>query len=155
MYAAKREGMALWVVKRKGKSIFDNCENARVFESESKSLANLRDLLAAETTSRKALIQKYCANNGIDVAAEDVYQKTFVYLRENTKAIMLIIESFVDFCTAVDGISALMFDNLFKLAQKRNIYIVSCFEPDDYKKIEGRTLYYGFNPAGNVLLMGG
>ena len=68
---------------------------------------------------------------------------------------MLVVESFADFCVSVDSISALVFDKCFSVAQRRNVYVIGCFEPEDYKRITSRSLYYGFNPEANIMLFGG
>lgn len=87
--------------------------------------------------------------------AEELYRKVFGFLRESTAPIMLLVECFADFCVSVDSISALVFDKCFCVAQRRNIYVIGCFEPEDHKRITSRSLYYGFNPEANIILFGG
>ncbi len=43
----------------------------------------------------------------------------------------------------------------FIFTQKRNIYVVAAFEPEDYTRPKRRSVYDNFNPDGNILLLGG
>lgn len=165
IYAAIREGMELWIVKRREGSYFNGSSgyssaqnvpsNVKIFDLGQGSLESFRDLLTTQIISRKEIVESYCERNNLNKEAEDIYKLTFSYLRASTTPVMLIFESFADFCRAVDNISALIFSKSLTLTQKRNIYAVACFEEDDDKLLENRLLYDGFNPDRNILLLGG
>lgn len=164
LFATKKENMELWVVKRKEGSLFDlglddggiSVETtARTFNLSTASLAQFRGVLVEESTARNQLIQSYCAENNIAGEPIEGYRQTYAYIRNNTAPIMLFFESFADFCASLDLFSSIVFDKIFSTAQSRNIYVVACFEPEDYKQITSSTVYFGFNSEGNILLFGG
>lgn len=163
--AAKREGMALWLVKRKENSLFGSVqvrnpeislpEDTTVFTLDMLSMNNLRSMLTSQVSQRNTLLKEYCLQEGLTGEPQELYKKTFDYLRQNTTPIMLLIESYADFCEAVDSISAMLYDKCFSVAQRRNIYVIGGFEPDDYSHVESKMLYSSFNPDMNVVLLGG
>lgn len=159
--AAERERMKLWIVKRQESSVFDGPnaiatpENASLFDLSPSSLEYLRKQLLNCAMERSALLREYCEQNKLDTSAEDLHKTAFPFLRTHTEPIMLLIESAADFCTAVDFVSTLIFDKCFSKAGMYNIYVVSGFEPRSTPFDKNRALYYGFNPDGNVLLLGG
>ena len=165
LYAANREGMELWVVKRRESSVFDGVvqneledsvvERIKLVELNEQEISELRNLLSAEVTQRKTILQEYCLESGLTGQEIDFDKKTFNFLRENTTPVLLLIESYADFCAAVDKISALIIRECFRMAQRKNIYVICCFEPEDNQNIENRALYYGFNQEGNAILFGG
>lgn len=165
LYAAARENMKLWIVKRKenscfsygseGTSIQNIPSDAQLFELEEDSLKRLLDLLTTEIISRKAMMEAYCESRGINGSLDDIYKATFAYLHANTTPIMLLFESFAEFCSAISSTSTLIYSQSFMFTQKRNIYVVACFEPEDYHKVKNRMVYDGFNPDRNVLMLGG
>ena len=161
IHAAAREEMALWIVKRKENSCFSNDSiqgipsSAKLFDLEEDSLTDLCNLLTHEIISRKKLMEAYCECNGLDKSAEDIYKVTFSYLRSNTTPVMLLFENFADFCCAIGDILSEIYEKSFIFTQKRNIYVVAAFEPEDYTRPERRSVYDNFNPDGNILLLGG
>lgn len=165
IYAAAREDMELWVIIRKENSLFDNAVNAnpevRIFEGgqlfslENTSLDNLRSKFISEISYRNKLLQGHCEHESLNGQPQELYKETFNFLRDNTKPIMLLIENMADFCESMDTMSSLVFDKCFSVAQLRNIYVIACFEPDDYKRITSRLVYYSFNLDSNVMMFGG
>lgn len=161
IHAAAREEMVLWVVKRKENSCFSNDSiqgipsSTKLFDLEEDSLTDLCNLLTHEIISRKKLMEAYCECNGLDKSAEDIYKVTFSYLRSNTTPVMLLFENFADFCCAIGDILSEIYKKSFIFTQKRNIYVVAAFEPEDYTRPKRRSVYDNFNPDGNILLLGG
>ena len=165
LYAAQRENMEIWVIKRHADSVFDfqNSNDkeiqipngTKIFSLQAQSLDEFRNLLVKEITERKKLLSDYCIETQLNSKESETYTKTFEFLIGHTKPIMLIVESYADFCKSADSISTLIYDKCFQMAQHQNIYVIGCFEPDDYKKITNRSLYFGFNPEANILLLGG
>lgn len=162
IHAAKREKMEVWVIQRRDGSLFDNndekwSENIKikVFSLEKESLTAFRSLLTTQIAERNNVVQEFCSQNGFLGEPKEIYMKTFEHLRKNTTPVLLIVENFADFCGSVDPISAMVYDKAFSLAQRRNIYVIGCFEPNDYERVESRMLYYGFNPEAHILMLGG
>lgn len=161
LHAAEREEMRLWIVKRQENSVFDGPnaitapEDAAVFDLSGASLENLRKLLLDQTMERSNMIRGYCEENHLDVSANDLRKTVFPFLRANTEPIMLLIEDYADFCAAVDFVSTLIFDKCLSKAGMYNIYAVAGFAPGNAPFDKNRALYYGFNPDGNILLLGG
>lgn len=159
LYAASREGMALWIIKRKENSLFNSSielpEETHLFDTDTASIEALRNGLTKMLDERKALLETngFVYSNNTD--AEQLYKESFSFLLSNTKPIMVLFENFADFCGSLDLLSRLVFTKALSIAQKRNVYAVAFFEPNDNERIDSRTLYYGFNPKGNILMLGG
>lgn len=165
LYAAKREKMDVWVMKRAKDSIFsaDNnngiqrefYDSVRFFQPDANELHNLWKEMFAEMKKRKNLLQEYCVENGLDLSQEDAFAYTFRFLRNHTTPILLFIESFSDFCSAMDFISIQVFDKIFSTAKQRNMYMIGCFEPGDAPEASRGSLYNIFSLNGDMLLFGG
>lgn len=165
LWAANREEMELWVVQRKEKSLFNwNEENgsgvmlpeqSRVFSLDATSISELQSLFLSRIEEQKMLVQKYCEEHEIAGKPDVIYKKTFNYTINHSKPILLLIESFADFCNSLNMISGLIFDKCFKMAQHSHIYVIGCFAQNDFKQLQSRTVYYGFNSDANIMLFGG
>lgn len=163
LYAAEREKMEIWVVQRGDNSIFDGAapawypggELCRFFSLDTGSQEQLRTALVECVEKRTHLMKEHCAEHGLVGSAEQRYRKSFDFLVENTTPLFLLIESFSEFCNVLDSISALIYGKCFELAQRSNIYVVACFEPDDFQNVKNKTLYSNFSYGANILLFGG
>ncbi len=164
MHEANREGMLLFAVKRKNNSCLEQCIDTqfsdgndfiKLFSLDDISMGELQSILVKEVSARNALIQEYCAEIGIEGEPKAIYRQTFSMLCKKTRPIMLLIENFADFSMAINSVNSIIYDRIFQVAQRRNIYVVSCFEPDDNKRTNNKLLYSGFNQEKNVLLLGG
>lgn len=165
VYAALKEKMDVWVIKRMENSIFhsDSSEhinkilknNQHIYELSLSQMQIVWKQLSEEMGKRRKILEDYCIEQGIDEEQNEYEDLAFDFLYENTSPLLLFIESFYDFSSILDDISSLVFDKLFQTAQKRNIYILACFETEEKKEIKNKTLYYGFNPDELIMLFGG
>jgi len=164
LFAAKRDEMTVYIVKRKNGSCFDKIKDAQfaeliksstIFAADAASMIDLRNLLVDEISKRNTIIQNYCAEAGITGDSDTIYKQTFDFLLQSTTPICVFIENFADFSDAIDKINTIVYDKMLKLMHKRNIYIVGCFEPEDNKRVENKIIYYGFNSQMNILMLGG
>lgn len=165
LWAADREKMEFWVVQRKEKSLFNRNEDnepgimlpeqSKVFSLDATSISELQSLFLSRIEEQKILMQRYCEEHEIVGKPEIIYKKTFDYVTSNSKPILLLIESFSDFCNSLNMISGLIFDKCFKMAQHSHVYVIGCFAQNDFKQLQSRTVYYGFNPDANIMLFGG
>lgn len=164
IYEAKREAMLLFAVKRKNNSCLEQCIDTqfsdsndfiKLFSLDDISMRELQSILVKEVSERNTLIQEYCAEIGIEGEPKAIYRQTFSMLCKKTRPIMLLIENFADFSMAIDSVNSIIYDRILQVAQRRNIYVVGCFEPDDDKRTNNKLLYSGFNQEKNVLLLGG
>ena len=165
VYAAKRESAELWIIKRKDHSLFDSeneinicnqlLKTTSIFSLAPDSLNVFRETLIAQIAERKTLVQEQNTHGKLTDSRKETHKDLFELLEKNSTPILLLIESFSDFCVSIDSISTLIYNKLFGEMQQANIYAVGCFEPDDYQQVQSRLLYYGFNPEGNTILFGG
>ena len=162
LFAAKREGMQLWVVKRAENSIFDSgtpasdrLDDAVLYSCDPEGSTKLRSALTAEMSSRRTLLDQYCAAENIMCDSQSYPLKALSHLQKNSAPIFLVFESFADFCRQLDSLSTLLYDKILSLASQRNIYITACFEPDDDQDVSHNLLYSAFSTGGDVLLFGG
>lgn len=165
LFAAKREKMDVWIVKRTKNSCFDDnssfrvrrdyFESARMFESEEAQLQEMWRAIYAEMAARKAVFQDYCAEHGLDETLGESFHSAFYHMYLNTMPVLILLENYTDFCSNVDSVSALVFDKLFRISRRYNMYIMGCFEPDDYDRAHEGVLYSAFNPEEQILLFGG
>ena len=160
--AARINGMELWIVKRRSSSHWEDIslENNRVFPKDTRLFSSdqvgaLRDYLIKESDERDKAIQNFCREKVIDGDTNAIYNKAYDSLRKIAKPVMLLFESFSDYCQESDLITVMLMTKYLQAAQTKNIYPVAFFEPDDDKGLKTRSLYSGFNPDKNILMLGG
>lgn len=164
LYAAKREGMEVWVAKRNKNTLFDSQNAVHIdldlltnSDSVSCTLEELRLLqrgLLGEMTQRKAFLTKYCAEHGIPGEVDEIFTQVFPVLVQNFTPIMLVIESMEDFCTALNEMLSMGFLTLFKKAAMRGIYVVSCFEAN-ISEVVNNNMLCSFFAEKELILFGG
>ena len=115
----------------------------------------LTDLMISSTDGTRAVIEEYCAAHSLDSENPDSYNSYCKYLMANTEPVMLLIEDFTDFCSNVSLVGSLVYDKIFSIAKRRNIYVIAFFEPLDEASADSSMLLSTFNPDSNVLLLGG
>lgn len=158
LYAARREKMELWLVKREGDSLFDReislPEGTRLFQPQAADLQQLWQQLTAEMSARRALLEEFCREKDLPPERIDALEDTFAFLQEHTTPVLLFLESAADFCQAADTISRLVFDKVIRGASVRSVYIMACYEPRE-QPVQGNLLYSVLSAAGDALLLGG
>ena len=144
LYAARREKMELWLVKREGDSLFDReislPEGTRLFQPQAADLQQLWQQLTAEMSARRALLEEFCREKDLPPERIDALEDTFAFLQEHTTPVLLFLESAADFCQAADTISRLVFDKVIRGASVRSVYIMACYEPRE-QPVQGNLLY--------------
>lgn len=164
LYAAQRENMELWIIKRKKNSIFDNrdgdgicvetLKNADCLPFSTENVNLLQNALLGVMSQRKEFLQNYFAEHNMNDAEEDSFVRAFPALYGSSTPILVLIESVADVCSALNAFSMIGFRDLLLRAAKRNIYIVGCFDPDAPRELSNNSLFSLFSQK-EVLLFGG
>lgn len=93
LYAARREKMELWLVKREGDSLFDReislPEGTRLFQPQATDLQQLWQQLTAEMSARRALLEEFCREKDLPPERIDALEDTFAFLQEHTTPVLL------------------------------------------------------------------
>jgi hypothetical protein len=165
LYAAGREGMDIRIVPRLENSCFDLASDAHVLseqieqtlilENDTHSLVALWKFLFTEVTKRRVYLQEYCLEHGLEEKNADIRKYTYTHMAQNTTPMLVLIESLVDFASKLDPASALVFEKLFRVCRKCNIYFIAGLEPDDEQKDEETLILGSFTSEGCVLFSGG
>ena len=161
LYAASLERMQTIVIKKRLDSYFDHTRNeelisgVRIIEPEEKALDVFWNELVATMNERKAIIDEYCLSHGLDNNSEGSYPSYYKHLIANSEPVMLLIESYSDFCSGVSAIGGLIYDKLFTIAQRRNIYVIAVFGQSEEFPAEKLLLLSKFNTDNPFLLLGG
>lgn len=163
--AALRENMAIWIIRRKQHSLFnDNAggfigraleNNPNLYDLQENKAEHIWRPLSAEMAERRQKLEQL-GEEGANPNGQGIPARAwFDGLQEKTRPMLLFIESVSDFCESLDGISELVFDKIFKTAKLRNIYIIACYAPTDSETAKKRWLYSEMVTNGTVMLFGG
>lgn len=165
LYCANREKMSVWIVKAKYHSAFnlstDNgiqrslYESAKLIEPIPDQINQLWRSLTEELSARKAVFMDYCKESGINPSENDVKKSTYAFMSQNTKPLLILFESYADFCSVADQYATMVFGQIYDVAAKLNVYLIGSFMPEDFQKNIQSILWGSFNPEGNYLLYGG
>ncbi len=178
--AAEKNHMNVCVVRRQtvsedGKSansIFDgNAEdyaasgfkgNLTVYDCTKDQLAILSDRLMDEIKARNVLRDEYSISQGIPLERKGRSKKAAKYIREHALPLLVMIESFADFCmtcrdedgsgeSELEGMYRVYFNQMFGY----NIYFAAGFYPEDNSKASRSSLFELYNPYDFLILFGG
>lgn len=159
LFAARREQMQVWVVRRKQSSVFpagqEACEDMHLLDCTEESLTMLWQMLVEEINQRKVLRNQCCAEHHWSVEQPNVMLRVASYLRRQTRPILVLLESFVDFCKTVDGAGLQLFPALFTGGRGYHYYFMAGFYPGDGAALNSEMLFQRYNPDQLCLLMGG
>ena len=162
LYAAKQEQTQTIIIKSSKDSYFDtenNIEsvpNARLINPDEKVLDLFWKELAGIIQERKQLVDSYCLDHGLDNINKDVYNEYYSALFNKSTPVLILVENYDDFCNHVSTVGSLVFDKLFSVAQKFNVYVIGFFHPLENKEaLKNPLLSAGFNPDNNTILLGG
>ena len=89
---------------------------------------------------------------------EDLPSPLVDLLLKETTPVMVLIESFSDFCLKLNEMPApllLSYVNIFRKIRQRNVYVVAGFEPELPEAATSNLLWKDFNVDSDQLLMGG
>lgn len=161
MTAARRNGMDTIVVRRESGSVFDEMPDcyARFLESSAEGAAALAETIDSEFRSRIVHRNHYCTQNGISLKNKSLAaKKAAKYIRAHSTPVLVVIESFEDFCkvkeVADDGELQGQFMFFFSGMRGYNIYFAAGFYPNDEEIAKHKLMPY-YNQDEFVLLSGG
>ena len=160
-----REKPKFIIVKRKADSLFapdgelgkvcTAASNTELIELSGESVSELWRSLSNELKLRKELHREFCEKHHLDIMERQNDKASHKTLLAETAPLVVLFESFADFCGQVDFLSRMVFGELFSAAARNNLYFVCCFEPDDCTELESNPLVLGFNTDGPIMLFGG
>lgn len=157
LLVASKEKMRVWCILKNKNSHLAEMEfdekagfeiNSRKIKLEQQESSKLWHELSEEILTRQELRDTYRKQQ--DIREEKVWE----YLYRETVPLLLVIESYAEFCQTLDSISIMVYDKLFQNLNGLNIYILAFFYPDDPEEIKEQYIYSGFNEE-NILLFGG
>lgn len=164
LYAAQKEKMEIWIIKRCTQSVFDNTgadginpqsiKNSDYLSCTAENLKMLRKALMNTMAEHRRFLEQYCSSQNLNFNDKDSFAKAFHALYENTTPIFLFIESVADFCLALDIVELQNFEALFNKAEQRNVYVIGCFDPD-IPRTESSNILFSIFSKNNALLFGG
>lgn len=166
IYAAQRDHMDLVVMRRKTDTIFVDAveksirlENSGQFvllDTTEEDLSRLDDIIIEEIKARNVYRDMYCEQNGIPKTDRGRAKKAGKFIREHTRPMMVLFESFGDLCR-VDKSDELTGEltAFFTSLKGYNIYFCGCFYPDEEGHLSGNQLMGSFNREELLLLFGG
>ncbi len=156
LYAARHNEMKVIFIRRDEGSCYEMLPAAdQVVNCQAEQLQSLWAELTDEFVTRKALFQDYCNNHNLNMKREDIYTETFSYMAEHTTPMLIIIENYSDFCSALDSSASNVFAALFQLARRVNAYVISGHYPEDQSPSAGAEVDDVFNPDKLFMLFGG
>lgn len=164
LWAVKKERMTLWFVKKSRESHLEEAkmnfaqwdsEDTKIIMPEQAILEQLWHDLAEEISFRMELRKKYCEEHKIGIDKDEIIERSWNYMYQETKALVLMIENYADFCQLLDPVSMIVYDKLFQTIKGLNIYVIGFFSSEDPDEIKTNYLYSGFNPDETIMLFGG
>lgn len=160
-----REKPKLIVIKRKSDSIFDSddelckiihsAQNLDIMDLSEQNITLLWQSLSEEINHRTKIHKEYCDENNLDSQNPLNDKASHARLMQETAPLMVLFESYPDFCEKADFLSRMVFGEFFTVAARNNLYFICCFEPDDCVEQKGNPLLIGFNEEGPCMMFGG
>lgn len=164
LYVAGRENMELWIMRRNENSIYlpeseqhvdlSLLGQSDVLECTVDNQRLLQKALMATMNQRWDFLEDYCRKQGLQVADEEKHLAGFAAMLEQTKPILLVIESVADFCSALSPVAAMSYQSIVEKLAKRNIYLVACMGPDEHLRFK-EDLFSASLKKHHALLLGG
>ena len=164
LYAALRDEMHLFIVKRCQNSVFD----ARVLQELLQSYSHISFFQSTEEDGtrlwkemyelicqRKEIRNEYCDAQGISRTSSESMRLCFSYMQSRTYPLLVIFESFLDFCKNVNKEAESVMEKIFQDGRGYNYYFAGCYYPDDASSISINPMHSAFNSEGFALLYGG
>lgn len=159
--AARMNRMETVVLRRASDSVFDALTEdgaVRILESTLDGLTTLTKFLVGEFMARCVFRDEYSVQQGIPLTLKGRGKKAAKYIREHSKPILVLIESFADLCaveeTRQDGELQGQLMALFSTMQGYNFYFAAGFYPTDTALVKHPLLPY-YNQEEFLLLSGG
>lgn len=129
LYAVKKEKIELTVLKKEKESVFNVAGSFNMIEMNKENLEQFAQTLLGDYKERADILRKYCMANNLDLKRKDIYKKTFEYMGNHTVKRLIIIEDFALMSDQSDEGTSAIFERLFEIARKVNVYFIAYFYP--------------------------
>lgn len=162
--AAYRDQMHLFIIKRNQNSVFDKtflrdkvnaCSDVTFFESTEEDGIKLWKKMYELVCERKLIRNEYCEKYKLPTNGKETMKQCFKYMQSKTYPLLIIFESFRDFCDNTDQETKNIMQKIFEDGKGYNWYFIGCYYPDDDSTLSINALQNAFNKDGLVLLYGG
>lgn len=160
--AAELNRFEVLVLKRGTGSLFtdpplSNCAAvSAALDCTEENIGAMADRVMQEIVARNQLCDSYCRDHNIPESASGRAKKAAGYIRANSRPLLLLFESFGDFCaTCGEGEREGQFRAFFEKLFGYNIYFAACFYPEDDSKLGSTELMKSYNKDEFQLLFGG
>ena len=159
LYAVGRDSMDLLVLKRSENSIFekDGLEypNMETLPCTKEGIDSLLMRINDEILARKIYRNEYCEEHGLSTQSASAMSMAAPYIREHTRPLLILIESFLEFCRNTPDSGIKNFPVLFEKAKGFNFYFAGCFYSSDGAALSVERLSQCFNKDNLQLFFGG
>lgn len=166
LYAAHRECMEVIIVKRKKGSIFESQNGKESSQREQTKVSYIECIpedsvtlwkrLAEEIQKRKVFRNEYCEKNGLEeLESSETMERAAKYIRKHTSPLLIIFESFLDFCKNADDSCLSIFPSIFKGGKGYNFYFIGCYMPGDADALAADLMHQVFQEKNIQMLFGG
>lgn len=164
--AGRHNHMDMIIVRRGSDTVFDvryqsavsSSYNEKVvfLDSSEDGIKKLDDMLIDEIKNRNIWRDKYAQMNGIPETDKTRAQQAIRYIRERTKPLFVLFESFGDFCRAPkdENVTAELVA-LISRTKGYNIYFAGCFYPNEESNLISNPLMKCFNSDEFFMFFGG
>ena len=159
--AAQKNNMNTIVMRRDAESALDeaSCFHIRFLESTAQGAVDLAQIILSEFKAQIVHRDKYCTQNGISLENKSrAAKKASKYIRTQSVPLLVIIESFADFCkikeVTEDGELQGQFMFFFSGMHGYNIYFAAGFYPGE-EAIASHPLLPYYNQDEFIFLSGG
>lgn len=140
--AAAENKMQTYIIRRSLDSLFADdgrellapelADSIHILDCTTEVLASLDQTLLEEIRQRNHLRDKYCSEHGIPATEKGRIKKAAGYIRVHTAPILVLFESFLDFCETektpeLEG----EFIAFFSRTKGYNLHFIGCFYPED------------------------
>lgn len=162
--AGCRDGMHLFIIKRSQNSVFDKellqdkirgCSEVEFFESTEEDGIKLWKKMYELVCERKQIRNEFCEKNHLPANGKDTMKQCFRYMQSKTYPLLIIFESFRDFCSNADMETQKVMQKIFEDGKGYNWYFIGCYYPDDASALSINGAHKAFNKEGFTLLYGG
>lgn len=158
-HSANRDNMETIIVRKRENSCFLQAEP----EAGSKSFVDctregteqVLGRLIYEIQRRKPYRNDYCRSNGISESDTDALYLASDYIRKNTRGLLVIFESLLDFCEAIPAEKVPFYHEIFAKGKGMNFYFLGCTYPNEAERIQSSSVFKEFNKEKLILLFGG
>ena len=161
-----REDADLILIRRRSDTVFNTKLSAnltelfrgrcRVMDSTAEDIEHLDTLIIENIQNgKKQLRDEFCEANGIPPTDRGRTKKASRYIRERSKPLFVLFESFADLVSAeIDDTLKAEFSGLFTQIKGYNVYFIGCFYPED-DNVSSNTMFRSFMKEDLALLFGG